>query len=735
MVHPSFWRFRLQEIPSRLRNRCFHTSPGAYTPISYPQRIVSVSSCWSLTTDNYDHQSLFRYFNLVLESCVTAQQCQQVHAQLLLSDLIYRSGSSLPAKLVSVYTRFGLLHDARNVFDTVPLVLYSDLRLWNSILKSNVSHGQHEDALELYSVMRERGLTGDGFILPLILRACRYSSRFGLCRALHSHVIQIGLLENLYVANELLALYPKAGRMSDAYKLFVEMPVRNRISWNVMISGFSQEHDCESAVRVFEWMQREEFVPDEVTWTSVLSCHSQCGKFEDVIKYFDVMRMSVNVVSGEALAVFFSVCAELGAFGTAEKVHGFVVKGGFEEYLPSKNALTYVYGKQGRVKEAEQLFRFIRNKGIESWNALITSFVDAGKLDEALSLFTELEEMNGFCNVKANVVTWTSVIKGCNVQGRGDDSLEYFRRMQFSKVLSNSVTICCILSICAELPALNLGKEIHGHVIRTSMSDNILVQNALVNMYSKCGSLGEGNLVFEAIRDKDLISWNSMIKGYGMHGFGEKALSMFDRMIKSGLHPDGIAMVAVLSACSHAGMVEKGREIFSSMGKKFGIEPQQEHYACIVDLLGRVGFLKEASEIVKSMPMEPNVCVLGALLNSCRMHKNMDIAEDVASQLFDLEPEKTGSYMLLSNTYSASGRWEDSAKVRALAKKKDLKKLSGSSWIELKKKVYKFSSGSSEQSEFSSVYPVLEDLVSHMWKKGPTHDGHHYEDDHDLWTA
>lgn len=621
------------------------------------------------------------------------------------------------------------------MFDTVPLELHSDLRLWSSILKSNVSHGHHENALDLYDAMRARGLTGDGFILPLVLRACRYSGRFGSCGAFHSHVIQIGLLENLHVANELLALYPKAGRVGDAYKVFVEMPVRNRISWNVMISGFSQGRDCEGAVRVFEWMRREEFVPDEVTWTSVLSCHSQCGKFEDVVKYFEVMRMSVNVVSGEALAVLFSVCAELGAFGTAEKVHGFVVKGGFEEYLPSKNALTYVYGKQGRVKEAEQLFRQIRNKGIESWNALITSLVDAGKLDEALSLFTELEEMNGFCNVKANVVTWTSVIKGCNVQGRGDDSLEYFRRMQFSEVLSNSVTICCVLSICAELPALNPGKEIHGHVIRTSMSDNILVQNALVNMYSKCGSLSEGNLVFEAIRDKDLISWNSMIKGYGMHGFGEKALTMFDRMIKSGLHPDGIALVAVLSACSHAGLVEEGREIFSSMSNKFGIEPQQEHYACIVDLLGRVGFLKEASEIVESMPMEPNVCVLGALLNSCRMHKNMDIAENVASQLFGLEPEKTGSYMLLSNTYSASEKWEESAKVRALAKKKDLKKLSGSSWIELKKKVFKFSSGSSVHSEFASVYPVLEDLVSHVWQKGPTHDESNYGEDLDLWIA
>ncbi|KAL1224091.1 putative pentatricopeptide repeat-containing protein [Cardamine amara subsp. amara] len=731
MVHASLRRFRLQKIPWRLRNCCFHTCPCLHTSVSSPN-IVSVSSYWSRNTNN--DQSLFHYFDHLLGLCLMAKQCRQVHAQVLVSDFIFRSGS-LTANFVSVYSRLGLLLDARNVFETVSLVLSLDLRLWNSILEANVSHGLYENALELYTGMRERGLIGDGFILPLILRACRYLGRFGLCRAFHCQVIQIGLQKNFHVVNELLALYPKAGKMGDAYNLFVEMPVRNRISWNVMISGLSQDYDCESAVKVFEWMQREGFKPDEVTWTSFLSCHSQCGKLEDVIKYFNDMRMSECAVSGGALAVFFSVCAELGAFSIAEKVHGYVIKGGFEEYLPSKNALTNVYGKQGKVEDAEHLFRQIRYKGIESWNSLITSFVDAGKLDEALSLFTELEEMNDVCNVKANVVTWTSVIKGCNVQGRGDDSLEYFRRMQFSKVLSNSVTICCILSICAELPALNLGREIHGHVIRTSMSDNILVQNALINMYTKCGLLSKGRLVFEAIRDKDLISWNSMIKGYGMHGFGEKALSMFDRMIKSGFHPDGIALVAVLSACSHAGLVEKGREIFYSMSKRFGLEPQQEHYACIVDLLGRVGFLKEASDIVKNMPMEPKACVLGALLNSCRMHKKVDIAEDIASQLSVLEPEMTGSYMLLSNIYSAGGRWEESAKVRTLAKKKDLKKVSGSSSIELKKKVYKFSSGSIVQSEFASIYPVLADLVSHMWEKGTTHDGNNYEDDLDLWTA
>ncbi|CAI0437005.1 unnamed protein product [Linum tenue] len=275
--------------------------------------------------------------------------------------------------------------------------------------------------------------------------------------------------------------------------------------------------------------------------------------------------------------------------------------------------------------------------------------------------------------------------------------------------------ICSVLSACAELSALNLGKEIHGYMIRTFLSNELLVSNSLVDMYMKCGNLKEGHLVFERTEGKDVISWNSIIKGFGMHGLGIKALQMFDRMITSGHQPDGITFVAILSACSHAGLVDQGRLLFNNMVSKYGIEPGMEHYACTVDLLGRSGFLEEASEVVKKMPMEPNDCVLGALLNSCKMHTNTTFAENVVSRMSSLVSESPWSCTLMMNIYAGSGKWEDSAKERASARSKGLKKAAGQSWIEVKKKFHKFVAGDClEEKNSGEIFRVLGGLTNQM---------------------
>lgn len=353
-----------------------------------------------------------------------------------------------------------------------------------------------------------------------------------------------------------------------------------------------------------------------------------------------------------------------------------------------------------------------------SWNALISSYAEFGLCDEAFAIFSKLESLGGYPTVKPDVISWSAVINGFASKGRCERSLELFRQMLVTKVLVNSLTISSILSVCAELSALVLGREIHAHVIKRFMDSNILVGNGLINMYTKCGSLSKGHLAFKKIDGSDVVSWNTMITGYGMHGLGKSALKTFNQMINAGYEPDGVTFVALLSACSHAGLVNEGRKLFNQMKSEFRIEPEIEHYSCMVDLLGRAGFLQEASDIVKSMPMQPNVCVWGALLNSCRMHKNTDVAEATASQIFDLDSAKSGSYMLLSNIYAASGRWGDSAKVRILGQTRGLKKIPGQSWIELKKKVHKFSAGNAVCDEMQEVHKILKDLSFQMQMEG-----------------
>ncbi|CAI0436228.1 unnamed protein product [Linum tenue] len=457
--------------------------------------------------------------------------------------------------------------------------------LWNSILRANVSGEWYENALNLYARMRKFGNLGDGFTIPLVIRACRNlgcrsSKSSRLCQIVHSHAIEAGFRTHLHVSNELIGMYAKLGRMVDARKVFERMRVRTTLSWNMMVSGYSFNCDAVAALDIFRRMETEGLEP----------------------------------------------------------------------------------------------------------------------------------------NLRPDIVSWSAVISGFATNQREEEALNLFRRMHSAaNVTANAVMICSVLSACAELSALNLGKEIHGYMIRTFLSNELLVSNSLVDMYMKCGNLKEGHLVFERTEGKDVISWNSIIKGFGMYGLGIKALQMFDRMITSGHQPDGITFVAILSACSHAGLVDQGRLLFNNMVSKYGIEPGMEHYACTVDLLGRSGFLEEASEVVKKMPMEPNDCVLGALLNSCKMHTNTTFAENVVSRMSSLVSERPWSCTLMMNIYAGSGKWEDSAKERASARSKGLKKAAGRSWIEVKKKFHKFVAGDClEEKNSGEIFRVLGGLTNQM---------------------
>lgn len=585
-------------------------------------------------------------------------------------------------------------------------------------MRANVSHGFYKEALQLYDKMRKLGVWADSFTFPLVVRACALLGCLTLCKIVHSHVLQMGFRNHLHVVNELLGMYGKLGRMEDACQLFERMVVRSYVSWNTMVSAHSFNYDCEGASKIFRWMESEGFEPNPVTWTSLLSSHARCGQHVEVIELFGVMRSRGVGATAEALAVVLSVCGDLAAANKGMLIHGYIVKGGFEAYLFAKNALICMYGKCGEVEHAQKLFLEMEKKNLVGWNALISSYAESGLCDEAFQLFTQLEKSDGFSVMRPNVISWSAVIGGYASKGRGEKSLELFRQMQLTGVVANSVTISSVLSVCAELVALNLGREIHGHVVRAMMDGNILVGNGLISMYTKCGSFKEGHQVFENIEGKDLISWNSMITGYGMHGLGENALRIFYQMIKSGFKPDNVTFVAVLSACSHAGLITQGRQLFDQMSRDYGIKPQMEHYACVVDLLGRAGLLQEASNIVKNMPMKPNACVWSALLNSCRMHKNTSVADETAAHFSQMNSEMTGSYMLLSNIYAASGRWEESARVRTSAKTKGLKKIPGQSWIEVKKKVYMFSSGSPVQAGLELVYGILQELALQMESEG-----------------
>ncbi|KAL5711506.1 hypothetical protein ACHQM5_021953 [Ranunculus cassubicifolius] len=679
----------------------------------------SSTSSSSPTHHHSPPTSIINTLDHLLQSSSTVSQTKQIHTQIIQTHQHF--SAFLMARLISIYTKFTHLNDAQIVFDNTPIESRSNILLWNSILRANMSNGGHEKALEIYvelRKMRKFGIFPDGFTFPIVIRACGSvgnSSPWGKC--VHGHVIVSGLKTHLHVNNELVGMYGKIGDMEVAGKVFDEMPHRNHISWNIMISGFSRNYDCEGAFSMFKRMELEGLEPNLVTWTTVLSAYARCGECDKVMEVFRELRRKGIGASGEAVSVGLSVCGDISALSKGREIHGYVITAGFDNNVFVNNALISMYGSAKSIDDAKFLFSEMKIKNLVSWNALMSSFVEAGLSDEAFGLFLQLEKSEDLM-MRPNVISWSIVIGAFASRERGDECLELFRRMLRAKIHPNAVTFASVLSTCAELGVLNLGREVHGHVVRGVMDRNILVGDGLIHMYTKCGSLTVGHLVFDRIKSKDIISWNSMIVGYGLHGLGKQALATFHEMVRSGFKPDGITFVGVLSACSHAGLVDEGRKLFNEMIAEYLITPQMEHYSCMVDLLGRAGLLQEASEIVRTMPFDPNACVWGALLNSCRMYKNTEVAEQTASHLFNSKTNSAGSYMLLSNIYAANGKWEDSAKVRTLAKRNGLKKSPGQSWIEVKKKVYMFSAGNASQLHLEDIVNILEELCLRMEIEG-----------------
>ncbi|XP_057861166.2 putative pentatricopeptide repeat-containing protein At3g23330 isoform X2 [Cryptomeria japonica] len=349
-------------------------------------------------------------------------------------------------------------------------------------------------------------------------------------------------------------------------------------------------------------------------------------------------------------------------------------------------------------------------------SALIDFYAKCRRVDVACQLFDRMPE--------ANVVSWTAMI-ACYAQNEhANDALKCFRRMQLAGVKPNEITIVSVLPACAQLAALQQGKQIHQYVLKIGFMRIISVGNALIDMYSKCGSINIASRVFDKIIDKNVVSWSAMIAGFGMHGKGESALELFNQMQYTAIEPDYVTFIGVLSACSHAGLVDEGWQYFNMMREKYGISHVVEHYACMVDLLGRAGQLHEAQTLIEKMPLEPSSSVWGALLAACRVHSNLELGEHAFKWILKLEPENVGNYILLANIYAAVGRWDRMEKVRIMMKKRSLRKVPGYSWILVKNSVHTFLVGDESHPKMNDIHATLKNLVPEMMAVGYVPDFH-----------
>lgn len=394
-----------------------------------------------------------------------------------------------------------------------------------------------------------------------------------------------------------------------------------------------------------------------------------------------------------------------------QALHSHAVKFSLDKDLFVSTSLVDLYARGGDVLSAEKLFVTMPHRSLVSLTTMMTCYSKQGEVAAARVLFDEMEEKD--------VVCWNVMIDGYAQHGLANEALLLFRRMLAEKIKPNEVTAVAVLSACGQIGALESGRWIHSYIENSrNIKVNVQVGTALINMYSKCGSLKDARLVFDRVNNKDVVVWNSMIVGFAMHGFGKDALRLFNEMCRIRLKPSDVTFIGLLSACAHAGLVNEGRRFFNSMKDEYAIEPKVEHFGCMVNLLSRAGQVEEAYKLVMNMKIEPDSVLWGTLLGACRLHGNIALGEKIAEYLIGQNLANSGTYVLLSNIYAVIGNWDGVARVRTLMKENGVQKEPGCSSIELNNKVHEFLAGDLRHPKSKEIYMMLEEISGWLKAEG-----------------
>lgn len=504
------------------------------------------------------------------------------------------------------------------------------------------------------------------------------------CRSLaqikqtHAYIIRKCLHQSSYINAKLVRMLSKLNVSMQSYGLSVVSQVRypNAFLYTALIRGYLLDGMLKESVLVYNSMRRGGFIPLSFTFAALLKGSAS----------------ESNVDLGRQL-------------------HGESVKlGGFGSDLFVVNGLMDMYVKCGWLGCGRKVFDEMPERDLISWTSLIDAYAKAGEMDCATELFHSMPAKD--------MVAWTAMVTGCAQNAKPREALEYFERMQSAGVQTDEVTLVGVINACAQLGAVKYANWVRDVAESSGFSpaNDVHVGSALIDMYSKCGCLEEAHDVFKCMHERNVYSYSCMIIGFAMHGRAHSAIELFKEMVKTNVKPNSVTFLGVLTACSHGGLIEQGHFFFEQMESCYGISPGVDHYNCMVDLVGRTGQLDEALNLIKTMPMEPNAGVWGALLGASRVHGNPDVAEVAAQHLFKLEPANIGNYILLCDAYGKAGRWEDVLRVRKLIRTKGLRKNPAFSWVEGEKgAIHEFYAGDPRNEEMKEV---LENVMNKVRADG-----------------
>ncbi|EEF32367.1 pentatricopeptide repeat-containing protein At5g15300 [Ricinus communis] len=480
-------------------------------------------------------------------------------------------------------------------------------------------------------------------ILASIAENCQSMNHL---KQIHAHSLLTDLHNHSVILGKMLrfAAVSPSGDLPYAQRLFDQMPQPNTFFYNTIIRGYAKSSSPSYCVNLFNQMRQNHVDPDEFTFNFLIKARSRVHKVHNFPSTLE-----------------------------CDEIHGAVFKYGFCSHLFVQNALINLYAVKGSPAAAWRVFNETVGVDVVSWSGLVLAHVRGGELELARQVFDDMPEKD--------VVSWTAMVSGYSKANCSREALELFWEMSDAGIRPDEVTIVSVISACTNLGDVETGMNVHSYINENGFGWMVSLCNALINMYAKCGCVDRAWRVFNNMKRKSLITWNSMISACANHGYAEDAFELFSCMLNSGIAPDGITFLALLIAYTHKGLVDEGYRLFQIMERDYGIEASIEHYGCIVDMLGRAGRLEEAYELIVTMPIPSNDIVWGALLAACRIYGDVNMGERVVKKLLELKPDEGGYYILLRDIYVASGRTAEANHIRQAMQESGAMKNPGYSWV------------------------------------------------------
>ncbi|CAN6459147.1 unnamed protein product [Victoria cruziana] len=666
--------------------------------------------------------------------------CYQIHGYVIKMGFV--GCGPVGNALMTTYGKLGLLKEAESVFSNL---LQRDEVSWNALISVN-SWSKHSDrVVELFARMQQEGTRANEYTFGSILKSCADCGNRSMAEQIHSLAIKSGFAAHPIVGTALLDAYAKCMNFKDVKLVFDNMPQRNIVSWNTVIGRCMESTRINDGRHYFQKMCEMDVKPDDFTFTcvvkavieesnieegkqlhakaikggfhsdtsvgnSLITMYSNCAQVQssflafndifepDLISWNSMIHSYVqNERHEEALSLFidmkhlgivpdeFTYVSCLAAAAATEwaemgkQLHGYIVKEGIPLNAFVGSALIGMYGKHGATRKAELVFNKIDMKDLITWNTMIAAFTKNGQATKAVQLFCQMKEEN---------------------------------------IEVDNYTFASVLAACADVTAAAQGRQVHSLILKSKLVADTAVVNALITMYSRIGCIDEAEQLFAKLGDKNLLSLTAMISGYAQNGDAAEAIKLFNQMQSFNIQPTGVTFVAVLTACSHAGLTEEAEQYFDTMETAYRIAPGYEHYACMVDILARAGRLQDAENFILQMPYEPKALVWKMLLSACRTYGDLDRGRRSMEKIIALEPGDSAAYVLLSNIYADNGKWEDVARIRKLMKRNGVKKEPGKSWIEIQNKLHEFVADDRSHPQIHEIHAKLQELVEDIKKEG-----------------